>query len=353
MKLLVTGGCGFIGTNFILDWLSANKGLVVNLDKLTYAGNINNLESISSNPNYHFVHGDILDRDLVKSLLLTHQPSSIVHFAAETHVDRSIHDPEAFIQTNVVGTQHLLEEARIYWEQLPESSKKSFRFIHVSTDEVYGSLAPNEPPSTETSLYAPNSPYAASKASSDHFARAYFHTYGLPVIITHCSNNFGPWQFPEKLIPLIMLHAKQGISLPIYGDGQQIRNWLYVTDHCEALRIINAKGIPGEVYNIGSRSEMTNLELVELLCGILDKLLPNSTHVPHASLITFVKDRPGHDRRYDLDSTKIYHELGWSPPTNLQERLESTVRWYLESTAWIEEIASGEYREWIEKHYKK
>jgi dTDP-glucose 4,6-dehydratase len=348
--ILVTGGAGFIGSNFILQWLAPESTGVLNLDKLTYAGNLSNLESIQSNQ-YRFEGGDIVDRGLVCALLTREKPRAIVHFAAESHVDRSIHGPDDFIRTNVNGTFSLLEEARAYWSALPESDRALFRFLHVSTDEVYGSLGPSDPPFSETTPYAPNSPYSASKAASDHLVRAYHHTYGLPVLTTNCSNNYGPFQFPEKLIPLMILNACQGKSLPVYGDGKNVRDWLYVEDHCRAIRKVLARGRVGETYNIGARSEKNNLEIVGAICQLLDGLRPADPVVPHNQLITFVKDRPGHDRRYAMDTRKIERELDWHPQESFASGLEKTVRWYLEHEDWVRSVTSGSYRQWMAKHY--
>lgn len=347
--ILVTGGAGFIGSNFVLDWLNESDEPVVNLDKLTYAGNLRNLAALDGDSRYVFVRGDIADRSLAADLLVRHRPRAIVNFAAESHVDRSIHGPADFIQTNVVGTFNLLEEVRAHWQGLPQAEKEAFRFLHVSTDEVYGSLGPNDPPFTETTPFAPNSPYSASKASSDHLVRAYHHTYGLPTLTTNCSNNYGPYQFPEKLIPLIILNAVQGKPLPIYGDGKNVRDWLYVGDHCTAIRRVLADGRVGETYNVGGNSEKTNLEVVSAVCAMLDELLPQSS--PHARLITFVKDRPGHDRRYAIDARKIAGELGWRPEESFDTGMRKTVEWYLENMGWVESIASGEYRQWVEANY--
>jgi len=347
--ILVTGGAGFIGANFILDWIATEGTPVVNLDKLTYAGNLGNLASLKDDARHTFVKGDIGDRALVAKLLKQYQPEAIVHFAAESHVDRSIHGPAEFVQTNVVGTFSLLEEARTYWSALAEPAKSRFRFLHVSTDEVYGSLGPGDPAFTETTPYAPNSPYAASKAASDHLVRAYHHTYGLPTITTNCSNNYGPLQFPEKLIPLVILNAVKGKPLPVYGDGLNVRDWLYVGDHCAGVRLALKKGGLGETYNIGGNSEKTNLEIVNTICAIIDELRPD--FAPHAKLITYVKDRPGHDRRYAIDTTKIETELGWKPAEKFETGLRKTVKWYLQHTDWIAGITSGKYREWIETHY--
>lgn len=347
--ILVTGGAGFIGANFVLDWIAHEGTPVVNLDKLTYAGNPANLASLQKDERHIFVKGDINDRMLVSDLLKKHQPRAIVHFAAESHVDRSIHGPGEFVQTNVVGTFCLLEEARAYWNTLPDADKCRFRFLHVSTDEVYGSLGSDDPAFSETTAYAPNSPYAASKAGSDHLVRAWHHTYGLPVITTNCSNNYGPLQFPEKLIPLIILNALASKPLPIYGDGKNVRDWLYVGDHCAGIRTALAKGRPGETYNIGGNSEKTNLEVVHTVCSILDEL--HSAGAPHAQLITFVRDRPGHDRRYAIDATKINNELGWEPRERFESGLRKTVEWYLSNQAWVASVQTGEYRKWVDANY--
>jgi dTDP-glucose 4,6-dehydratase len=350
-SILVTGGAGFIGSNFLLKWLAKESAQVINLDKLTYAGNLQNLEKIASSPQYTFVQGDICDRTLMQSIFEQHAPKAIVHFAAESHVDRSIHGPDDFVRTNVHGTFCLLEEARAYWATLPENERTSFRFLHVSTDEVYGSLGADDPPFCEVTPYAPNSPYSASKAASDHLVRAYHHTYGLPTLTTNCSNNYGPYQFPEKLIPLIILNARKGKALPVYGDGQNVRDWLFVEDHCEAIRIVLARGKLGETYNIGGWNEKRNIEIVETICSMLDELRPNDPVVPHRNLITYVKDRPGHDRRYAIDARKIERELGWKPRETFETGIRKTVQWYLDNQQWVEEIVSGSYRQWIEKHY--
>lgn len=347
--ILVTGGAGFIGANFILDWIAAEDSSVVNLDKLTYAGNLGNLESLANDPRHVFVRGDINDRALVAGLLAQHQPQAIVHLAAESHVDRSIHGPAEFVHTNVVGTFNLLEEARAYWSALAEPAQSRFRFLHVSTDEVYGSLAPHDPAFSETTAYAPNSPYAASKAASDHLVRAYHHTYGLPTITTNCSNNYGPLQFPEKLIPLMIRNALLGEPLPVYGDGQNVRDWLYVTDHCAGIRAALNKGRVGETYNIGGNSEKTNLDVVQAICAALDTL--HSSTAPHARWITFVKDRPGHDRRYAINAAKIQSELGWAPAEKFESGLHKTVAWYLDHAAWVESVTSGAYRNWLTRNY--
>ena len=349
--LLVTGGAGFIGSNFVLDWIEQTGGSVVNLDKLTYAGNLENLKSLEGDSRHVFVQGDIGDGDIVRKLLAEHRPGAIVNFAAESHVDRSIHGPTEFVQTNVVGTFNLLEEARRCWQSMSPMERERFRFLHVSTDEVFGSLGPEDPAFSETTPYAPNSPYAASKAASDHLVRACHHTYGLPTLITNCSNNYGPFQFPEKLIPLMILQARQGKPLPIYGDGLNVRDWLYVTDHCEALRLVLSRGRVGETYNIGGNCEKTNLEVVRTLCAVLDELFPDSPHRPHDRLITFVKDRPGHDRRYAINISKISRELGWRPRESFESGLSKTVGWYLDHPAWVASVESGDYRQWLELHY--
>jgi dTDP-glucose 4,6-dehydratase len=348
--VLVTGGAGFIGSNFILQRMETDSSSILNLDKLTYAGNLRNLDSVAANPRYEFVQGDIGDRDLVRRLLAQHQPSAIVHFAAESHVDRSIRGPDDFIRTNVDGTFALLEETRAYWTALPENLRRRFRFVHVSTDEVYGSLGPEDPPFCETTPYAPNSPYSASKAASDHLVRAYHHTYGLPALTTNCSNNYGRFQFPEKLIPLVILNAMDGKPLPVYGDGRNVRDWLYVEDHCEAISTILAGGTPGETYNIGGWNEKRNLEIVQTICDIVDEVLPRSPG-SRRNLITFVKDRPGHDRRYAMDARKIERELGWRPKETFETGIRKTVRWYLENEAWVRDVTSGAYRQWIATHY--
>ena len=349
--ILVTGGAGFIGANFVLDWMTAEATPVVNLDKLTYAGNPDNLAGLKGDARHHFVRGDIGDRALVGKLLREHRPRAIVHFAAESHVDRSIHGPGDFVQTNVVGTFSLLEETRAYWAGLAPKDREAFRFLHVSTDEVYGSLGPGDPAFTETTAYAPNSPYAASKAAADHLVRSYRHTYGLPTVTTNCSNNYGPYQFPEKLIPLMVFNALKGKPLPVYGDGANVRDWLYVADHCEAVRLALARGRPGETYNIGGNAEKTNLEVVRTVCAILDGLRPDAA--PHDKLISFVADRPGHDRRYAIDAGKIQGELGWKPRERFDTGLRKTVEWYLDHMQWADNIASGEYRNWIDLNYGK
>jgi dTDP-glucose 4,6-dehydratase len=349
--ILVTGGAGFIGSNFILQWMASERARIVNLDKLTYAGNLNNLRAVEADPRYRFEQGDIVDRDLLRALLRREQPRAIVHFAAESHVDRSIHGPDDFVRTNVNGTFSLLEEARAYWSALSESERASFRFLHVSTDEVYGSLGPSDPAFSESTAYAPNSPYSASKAASDHLVRAYHHTYGLPVLTTNCSNNYGPYQFPEKLIPLMILNACAGKALPVYGDGKNVRDWLYVEDHCHAIRTVLANGRAGETYNIGGRSEKKNLEIVGAICELLDKLRPADPVVPHLQLVAFVKDRAGHDRRYAMDARKIERELNWRPLETFASGMQKTVRWYLEHEDWVRDVTSGSYRQWIAKHY--
>ena len=349
--ILVTGGAGFIGSNFVLDLLAQTDESVINLDALTYAGNLENLASLKYNPNHIFIHGDIGNFELVSKLLAEHQPSAIVNFAAESHVDRSIHGPEDFIQTNIVGTFHLLEAVRAYWSSLKEETKTGFRFLHVSTDEVYGSLAKDDPAFSETNRYEPNSPYSASKAASDHLVRAYHHTYGLPVLTTNCSNNYGPYHFPEKLIPLVIHNALAGKPLPIYGDGQQIRDWLYVKDHCSAIRRVLEAGKVGEVYNVGGWNEKANLDVVHTLCAILDELSPRADGKPYQEQITYVKDRPGHDRRYAIDATKIERELGWKPAETFDTGIKKTVQWYLDNQSWVKNITSGAYRQWMDKNY--
>jgi len=341
--ILVTGGAGFIGGCFVRQILAEEEVRVVNLDKLTYAGNLDSLESVANNPSYVFVHGDIGDRELVNKLLEEYRPTWVVHFAAESHVDRSIDAPGAFVQTNVVGTVELLVAALEYWRSADRNPQESFRFLHVSTDEVYGSLGPTGK-FTETTPYAPNSPYSASKAASDHFVRAFHHTYGLPVLITNCSNNYGPFQFPEKLIPLVILNALEGKSLPVYGDGSNVRDWLFVEDHCRAIRRVLQSGRCGEVYNIGGNCERTNLEVVQAICEAVDELRPALPHAPSSSLITFVKDRPGHDLRYAIDATKIHQELGWQPEHDFESGLRRTVEWYLDNPAWVQRVTSGVYR---------
>jgi len=349
--ILVTGGAGFIGSNFVIQWLADEGTPIVNLDKLTYAGNLQNLESISSDSRYRFVQADISDRDVVRDLLRQHHPRAIVHLAAESHVDRSIHGPDDFVRTNVQGTFNLLDEARNYWGGLPQPQKSAFRFLHVSTDEVFGTLGPDDPAFSETTPYAPNSPYSASKAASDHLVRAYYHTYGLPTLTTNCSNNYGPFQFPEKLIPLAILNASSGKPIPVYGDGQNVRDWLYVADHCGALRAVLAQGRPGETYNIGGNNQNTNLELVRVICSLLDELRPQDPVLPHHRLITFVSDRPGHDRRYAMDTRKIESELGWRPRQTFASGIRTTVQWYLDHENWVRDVTSGSYRQWIATQY--
>lgn len=353
MAILVTGGAGFIGSNFIRQWLATETEPVVNLDKLTYAGNPANLFELESDPRYHFVKGDIGDRELVSRILTTHEIRAVVNFAAESHVDRSIVGPADFIQTNVLGTFCLLEAARAYWERLDEPLRSRFRFLHVSTDEVYGSLGPDDPAFCEATPYAPNSPYAASKAASDHLIRAYHHTYGLPVLTTNCSNNYGPYQFPEKLIPLMIFNGLEGKPLPVYGDGLQARDWLYVGDHCDAVRLVLARGRVGETYNIGGNNEQKNIEVVRTICALLDELVPESAHRPHERLITHVPDRPGHDRRYAINAAKIRNELGWEPRQSFMTGLRLTVRWYLANRAWCEQIKSGAYLQWLDRNYNR
>ena len=349
--ILVTGGAGFIGSNFILQQLEADAATsLVNLDKLTYAGNLRNLEAVATNRRYEFVHGDIGDRGMVRGLLEKHQPSAILHFAAESHVDRSIRGPDDFIRTNVDGTFALLEEVRAYWTSLSGEESKRFRFLHVSTDEVYGSLGPHDPAFSETTAYAPNSPYSASKAASDHLVRAYHHTYGLPTLTTNCSNNYGRFQFPEKLIPLMILNARDRKPLPVYGDGLNVRDWIYVADHCEAIALVLARGTPGETYNVGGWNEKPNLEIVHAVCDIVDEMAPRAGG-SRRELITFVKDRPGHDRRYAMDAQKIERELGWRPKETFETGIRKTVRWYLENEVWVRDVTSGSYRQWISTHY--
>jgi dTDP-glucose 4,6-dehydratase len=349
--ILVTGGAGFIGSNFVLDWIAALGEPVLNLDQLTYAGNLENLASLTGDARHQFVRGDIGDRALVEDLLARHRPRAVVNFAAESHVDRSIHAPSTFIDTNVVGTFGLLESVRAYWSALAALEREAFRFLHVSTDEVYGSLAPGEPAFTETHRYQPNSPYSASKAASDHLVRAYHHTYGLPVLTTNCSNNYGPYHFPEKLIPLAIVNALAGKPLPVYGDGQQVRDWLYVGDHCSAIRRALEAGRPGETYNIGGWNEKPNLEVVRTVCALLDALRPRADGRSYADQVTFVKDRPGHDRRYAIDARKIERELGWKPAESFETGLRKTVQWYLDHAGWVERVQTGAYRDWIAQHY--
>ena len=350
MTILVTGGAGFIGSNFVLDWFKTSDEPVVNLDALTYAGNLANLASLKGDARHHFVKGDIADRALLDPLLASHRPRAIVHFAAESHVDRSIHGPGAFMKTNVDGTFTLLEATRAYWAALPAIEKAGFRFHHVSTDEVYGSLAAGAPAFTETHTYAPNSPYSASKAASDHLVRAWHHTYGLPVLTSNCSNNYGPYHFPEKLIPLMIVNALAAKPLPVYGDGQQIRDWLYVGDHCSAIRAVLAGGRPGETYNIGGWNEMANIDIVKTVCALLDTLRPDPAG-HHARLITTVADRPGHDRRYAIDARKIERELGWRPAETFETGIRKTVQWYLDHAGWVADVQSGAYRAWVDQQY--
>ena len=348
--ILVTGGAGFIGSNFVLDWLAQSDEPVVNLDALTYAGNTENLRSLEGDQRHVFVHGDICDRALVERLLATHRPRAIVHFAAESHVDRSIHGPADFMRTNVEGTFTLLEAARGHWSTLAGDEKAAFRFLHVSTDEVYGSLAPEDPPFRETDAYEPNSPYSASKAASDHLVRAWHHTFGLPVLTTNCSNNYGPFNFPEKLIPLMIVNALAGKPLPVYGDGRQVRDWLYVRDHCSAIREVLARGRVGETYNVGGWNEQPNIEIVHAVCALLDELRPDAGG-PRTRLITHVTDRPGHDRRYAIDASKIERELGWRPAETFATGLRKTVAWYLEHADWVERVQTGAYRAWLSTNY--
>ena len=349
--ILVTGGAGFIGANYVLQELGRMTSTLVNLDKLTYAGNLQTLKSISEKPNYHFYQGDIGDRALVAQILEKYQTEAVINFAAESHVDRSIHGPGDFIQTNIVGTFHLLESVRAYYEKLGDGQKNKFRFLHVSTDEVYGTLDQNDPPFAETNPHEPNSPYAASKAASDHLVRAWFHTYGLPVITTNCSNNYGPYQFPEKLIPLIIHNALKSKPLPVYGDGKQIRDWLYVEDHCDAIRVVLEQGRPGETYNIGGNNEKANISVVETICKILDQLQPRADQKSYLEQITFVKDRPGHDRRYAINASKIANELGWKPKETFESGIQKTVQWYLDHQDWVEGVVSGSYRDWVARQY--
>ena len=349
--LLVTGGAGFIGANFVLDWLAGSNEPVINLDKLTYAGNLENLASLKGNAGHIFARGDIGDSAMVAKLLAEHKPRAVVNFAAESHVDRSIHGPEDFIQTNIVSTFRLLEAVRAYWNTLEGAAKTDFRFLHVSTDEVYGSLSKTDPAFSETNRYEPNSPYSASKAASDHLVRAYHHTYGLPVLTTNCSNNYGPFHFPEKLIPLCIHNSLAGKPLPIYGDGQQIRDWLYVKDHCSAIRRVLEAGKLGEVYNVGGWNEKANLDVVHVLCDILDELSPRKDGASYRTQITFVKDRPGHDRRYAIDATKLERELGWKPAETFETGIRKTVQWYLDNQGWVQNIINGAYREWVGKQY--
>ena len=347
--ILVTGGAGFIGSNFVLNWMKHTSTAVINLDLLTYAGNAANLAEVEDEPRYTFVCGDICDAELVGCLLREHRPRAIVHFAAESHVDRSITSPEAFIRTNVMGTFTLLEQARSYWKELSADDQSDFRFLHVSTDEVYGSLGPRDPAFSETTAYSPNSPYAASKAGSDHLVRAYHHTFGMPVLTTNCSNNYGPFQFPEKLIPLMILNAVEGKPLPVYGDGKNVRDWLFVEDHCAAIRTVLEAGKPGETYNVGGNSERTNIDVVTTICDLVDEMRP--TRIGRRGLITYVQDRPGHDRRYAIDASKLAIQLGWKPAERFEEGLRKTVSWYLDHSDWIESVRTGAYREWIDSNY--
>jgi dTDP-glucose 4,6-dehydratase len=349
--ILVTGGAGFIGSNFVHEWLRNNDENIINLDKLTYAGNLENLSQHKNDSRHIFVKGDIGDNTLVSELFYKYRPRAVINFAAESHVDRSIHGPEDFIQTNVVGTFHLLEAVRAYWSDAEDHDKANFRFLHVSTDEVYGSLSESDPAFTETNRYEPNSPYSASKAASDHLVRAYHHTYGLPVLTTNCSNNYGPYHFPEKLIPLIIHNALAGKNLPIYGDGQQIRDWLYVTDHCSAIRRVLDAGRIGETYNVGGWNEMANIEVVKTLCAILDELSPRGDGLSYDTQITYVADRPGHDRRYAIDARKIEKELGWKPVETFETGIRKTVQWYLANQSWVSNITSGAYRQWFNQNY--
>ena len=349
--ILVTGGAGFIGSNFVLDWCAATAEPVINLDKLTYAGNQQNLASLTANPTHVFVQGDIGDTDLVEQLLKTHQPRAIVNLAAESHVDRSIHGPEDFIQTNIMGSFRLLEAVRAYWGGMQPEAKTAFRFLHVSTDEVYGSLAKTDPAFTELNRYEPNSPYSASKAASDHLVRAYHHTYGLPVLTTNCSNNYGPYHFPEKLIPLMIVNALAGKNLPLYGDGMQIRDWLYVKDHCSAIRRVLEAGRSGEVYNVGGWNEMLNIDIVNTICALLDQLRPRADGKSYRTQISYVTDRPGHDRRYAIDAGKISSELGWKPAETFESGIRKTVQWYLDNQNWVTNVQSGAYREWVQANY--
>lgn len=351
MTILVTGGAGFIGGNFVLDWLAQSDETVVNVDKLTYAGNLQTLASLEKDPRHCFVQGDIGDYALVRQLLIEHQPRAVINFAAESHVDRSIHGPADFIQTNVLGTFHLLEAVRSYLGELEEIHRAAFRFLHVSTDEVYGTLSDEDPAFTENNPFEPNSPYSASKAASDHMVRAWHHTYGVPVLTTNCSNNYGPYHFPEKLIPLMILNALAGKPLPVYGDGQQIRDWLYVKDHCAAIRRVLTAGVPGETYNVGGWNEKANLDVVYTLCDLLDEMQPRADGQSYRTQIAFVKDRPGHDRRYAIDARKLERALGWKPAETFESGIRKTVRWYLDNPAWIEGVTSGQYRDWLSQHY--
>ncbi|AIO68339.1 dTDP-glucose 4,6-dehydratase [Burkholderia oklahomensis] len=348
--ILVTGGAGFIGANFVLDWLSSSDEAVLNVDKLTYAGNLRTLKSLEGSPRHVFARADICDRAALDALFAEHKPRAVLHFAAESHVDRSIHGPADFVQTNVVGTFTLLEAARVYWSNLDEACRAAFRFLHVSTDEVFGSLSESDPQFTETTPYAPNSPYSATKAGSDHLVRAYHHTYGLPTLTTNCSNNYGPYQFPEKLIPLMIANALAGKALPVYGDGRNVRDWLYVGDHCSAIREVLAHGKPGETYNIGGWNEKKNLDVVHTLCDLLDAARPKSAG-SYRDQIAYVTDRPGHDRRYAIDASKLERELGWKPAETFETGLKRTVQWYLDNQEWVDEVISGDYRKWVETNY--
>jgi len=350
-SIVVTGGAGFIGSNFAMHWLTHESAPLINLDSLTYAGHLASLTAIANHPKYQFLHGNINDRELVRRILREHRPAAIVHFAAESHVDRSITGPEEFIRTNIHGTFTLLGEAKAYFDSLSAEEKKRFRFLHVSTDEVYGSLGPNDPPFTESTAYAPNSPYAASKAASDHLVRAWFHTYKVPTLTTNCSNNYGPFQLPEKLIPLMVRNALLGEKLPVYGDGRNVRDWLYVEDHCDAIRCVLGNGTPGETYNIGARSERCNLDVVETICAVIDELCPDSPYRPHANLINFVTDRPGHDWRYAIDCSRIERELGWKPQVSFEDGMRRTVAWYLEHQDWVASVTGSDYRSWIAAQY--
>jgi dTDP-glucose 4,6-dehydratase len=349
--ILVTGGAGFIGSNFVLDWCQHTDEAVINLDKLTYAGNVHNLQSLANNPRHIFVQADIADSSTVAALLAQHQPRAVVHFAAESHVDRSIHGPEDFIQTNIVGTFKLLEAVRAHHKALSAADQAAFRFLHVSTDEVYGSLKQGDPAFTETNIYEPNSPYSASKAASDHLVRAYHHTYGLPMLTTNCSNNYGPYHFPEKLIPLMIVNALAGKPLPVYGDGMQIRDWLYVSDHCSAIRRVLEAGKPGETYNVGGWNEKPNIEIVKTICALLDELRPRPDGKSYREQVSYVTDRPGHDRRYAIDATKIHQQLGWKPAETFDSGIRKTVQWYLDHADWVAQVQSGAYRDWVQTNY--
>jgi dTDP-glucose 4,6-dehydratase len=353
MSVFVTGGAGFIGANFVLDWIAKNDEAIVNIDNLTYAGNLESLTSIENSEQYTFVHGNIADKELFQKLLKKHQPRAVINFAAESHVDRSIHNPGAFVQTNVMGTFNLLESVREYWGTLDEKNKSNFRFLHISTDEVYGSLEKDEPAFTETHRYEPNSPYSASKAASDHLVRSYHHTYGLPVLTTNCSNNYGPYHFPEKLIPLMIVNALAGKDLPIYGDGQQIRDWLFVKDHCSAIRRVLEAGKVGEVYNVGGWNEMPNIDIVNTVCSLLDELIPREDDAHYSEQITYVTDRLGHDRRYAIDAGKIEKELGWKPAETFETGIRKTVQWYLDNQEWVSNVQSGAYRDWVATNHNE